>query len=446
MGQGKIPPQNIDAELSVLGSMLISSDAVNRCVELLDEGSFYRESHRKIFSAMLELFDKNEAIDIVTLSEQLNSRGDLESVGGASYVTGLVDGVATASNVEYHAKIVREKATLRSMVDVLGKYAGECYESPDDVGLFLDRVEQAVYSLSREKTDQDFVQIADIVHDSLEMAEALSKKKQVVTGIPTGFAGFDETTSGLHPSDLIVVAGRPSMGKSSFAVNIAQWVAVKEQKPVAFFSLETSKEQLVQRMLCAEARVNAHNLRTGFLSDEAFPKLTIAAGKLAKAPIFVDDTAAIHALELRAKARRLKAKENIELIFVDYLQLMQWAGRADNKQQEISEISRSLKSLARELKIPVVAISQLSRAVESRADHRPQLSDLRESGAIEQDADLVVLLMREEYYNPKKNPGEAEVIIAKQRNGPVKTMKMAFIKEYTRFQDLSPRMPGEDKK
>ncbi len=439
MEQERIPPQNIEAEMSVLGSILMSSDAVYRCIELLSAGSFYREAHGKIFSAMQELFGRDEAIDLITITEQLRRDGNLESVGGSSYVTSLVDGVPTSANVEYYAKIVREKAVLRDMIKLLGKVSNECYENPDDVGLFLDSLEQSVYKLSREKPGQDFIALKDIIHDSLEMAEALCKKKQLVTGIDTGFTDINEKTSGWQPSDLIIVAGRPSMGKSSFAVNIAQTAAVRGKIPIAFFSVEMAREQLVQRMLCAEAAVNAHQLRSGFLGESDFSKLAIAAGKLAEAPIFIDDTPAIRALELRAKARRLKARENIGLIIIDYLQLMQWSGRAENKQQEISEISRSLKSLARELRIPVVALSQLSRAVEARADHRPQLSDLRESGAIEQDADVVILLLREEYYDEKKNPGIAQVNIAKQRNGPVGTLKLAFIKEYVRFQDLSPR-------
>ncbi len=441
MEQQKLPPQNIEAEMSLLGSMLISPDAVYRCIELLNGQSFYREPHRKVFSAMQELFGRDEAIDLVTITEQLRRGGNLEAVGGASYLTGLMDGVPTSENVEYYAKIVREKAVLRNMIKLLNQSSNECYESPDDVGLFIDRLEQSVYSLSRDKPGQDFVALKDIIHDSLEMAEALCRNKQLVTGIDTGFTELNEKTSGWHPSDLIIVAGRPSMGKSSFAINIAQTAAIKEKIPVAFFSVEMAREQLVQRMLCAEARVNAHELRTGFLSETAFPKLTTAAGKLKEAPIFIDDSPAIGTLELRAKARRLKARENIGLIVIDYLQLMQWSGRADNKQQEISEISRSLKSLARELRIPVMALSQLSRAVEAREGHRPLLSDLRESGAIEQDADVVILLLREEYYDPKdeKKQGIAELNIAKQRNGPVGTLKLAFIKEYTRFQDLSPR-------
>jgi replicative DNA helicase len=440
MEQDRIPPQNVEAEMSVLGSMLMSSDAVCRCIELLNGESFYREAHRKTFSAMVELFEKDEAIDLITITEQLRRDGSLEAVGGASYLTGLVDGVPTSENVEYYAKIVKEKAVLRDMISVLSKVADECYGNPDDVGLFVDRVEQSIYNLSRDKPGQDFIRLKDIIHDSLETVEALCRKKQLVTGIPTGFDELNEITSGLQPSDLIIIAGRPSMGKSSLAVNLAQIAAVREKIPVAFFSLETSREQLVQRMLCSEARVSTYKLRTGFLSEAAFPRLTIAAGKLSEAPIFIDDTPAIPVLELRAKTRRLKARENVGLIIIDYLQLMQWSGRADNRQQEISEISRSLKSLARELRIPVVALSQLSRAVETRADHRPQLSDLRESGAIEQDADVVVLLLREEYYDPKKRPGEAEVIIAKQRNGPVGKVRLAFISEYTRFESISTRV------
>ena len=441
MEQNKIPPQNIEAEVSILGSMLISPEAVYRAIELLNEESFYKEVHRKVFSAMVELFGKSEAIDLVTVTEQLRRSGSLKAIGGASYLTSLAEGVPTPANVEYYAKIVKEKAILRNMISIAGTITDGCYDNPDDVGLFVDRAEQLLYNLSRDKPGQDFVRVGDMIHDSLELAEELCKNKRLVTGITTGFEDLDEQTSGWQPSDLIIIAGRPSMGKSSLAINIAQIVAAKEKVPVAFFSLEMSREQLVQRMLCSDAPVNAHNLRRGFLGESAFPKLTKAAAKLRDAPIFIDDTPSISALELRAKARRLKAREGIGLIVIDYMQLMQWHGRADNKQQEISEISRSLKALARELKVPVIALSQLSRAVEQRPDRRPQLSDLRESGAIEQDADVVMLLLREEYYDPgnEKKEGRAEVNIAKQRNGPVGKVELGFIKEYTRFQSLSTR-------
>ncbi len=438
----RIPPQNSEAEISVLGSMLISAEATYLAFELLTEEHFYKNSHKLIFSAMAGLFQKNEPIDLVTVMEQLRREKNLEAAGGASYLTSLAEGVPTASHVAHYARIVREKSTLRGLIRLFDSFAAECYENPEDIGFFVDRVEQAIYGIARDKQARDFVHIRDLIHGSLETAESLMKNKQLVTGMPTGFLEFDERTSGLQPSDLVIVASRPSMGKTSLGLNIAQHAAVKERLPVAVFSLEMSREQLVQRLLCAEARVNSHQLRTGYLSESAFPRLTSAAEKLNEAEIFIDDTPAISGLELRAKARRLKAQKDIKMVIVDYLQLMNWSGKADNRQQEISEISRSLKALARELEIPVIALSQLSRAVEARTDKRPVLSDLRESGAIEQDADIVVLLYRPEYYDSSKKPGEAEINIAKQRNGPVGSFNLAFIKEYARFENLSTETVG----
>lgn len=435
----KVPPQNLEAEMSVLGSMMMEEEAIARAIELLDKDSFYYEAHKKIFSAMLDLYERSAAVDLVTFTEELRKRGDLEGVGGAAYLTSLINAVPTAANIEHYAKIVKEKAILRSLINTATQIITESYEDRQEVDLFLDKVESRIFDISESKLRQDFVSIRDLIGDSIELAERLTEKKQLVTGIPTGFTDFDTKTSGLQPSDLIVIAGRPSMGKSSFAINVALHVGVQKKIPLAFFSLEMSKEQLVQRMLCSEARVDAHKLRTGFLSSSAFSDLTLAAGLLAEAPIFIDDTPGVSILELRAKARRLKSRENIGLIIIDYLQLMQGRRRAENRQQEISEISRSLKSLARELKVPVVALSQLSRAVEQREDHRPRLADLRESGAIEQDADVVALLLREEYYTPDKNPGEADVNIAKQRNGPVGSFKLTFRQECTRFENYSGR-------
>ncbi len=435
----KVPPQNLEAEMSVLGSMMMEEEAIARAIEFLDKDSFYQEAHKKIFSAMLDLYERSAAVDLVTFTEELRKRGDLEGVGGAAYLTSLINSVPTAANIEHYAKIVKEKAILRSLINTATQIITESYEDRQEVDLFLDKVESRIFDISESKLRQDFVSIRDLIGDSIELAERLTQKKQLVTGIPTGFIEFDTKTSGLQPSDLIIIAGRPSMGKSSLAINVALHVGVEKKIPLAFFSLEMSKEQLVQRMLCSEARVDAHKLRTGFLSSSAFSDLTLAAGLLAEAPIFIDDTPGMSGLELRAKARRLRSREKIGLIIIDYLQLMQGRTRAENRQQEISEISRSLKSLARELKVPVVALSQLSRAVEAREDHRPRLADLRESGAIEQDADVVVLLLREEYYPPHKNPGEADVNIAKQRSGPVGTFKLTFRQECTRFENYSGR-------
>lgn len=434
----RVPPQNLEAEMSVLGSMLMEEEAVAQAIEILGEDSFYHEAHRKVFSAVLDLYDKGQAIDLVTLTEHLRKRGDLDKVGGAAYVTSLMNSVPTAANAEYYARIVQEKSILRSLINTATHIVTESYSDRQEVDTFLDKVESLIFNISQRKIRRDFVRLNDLIHDSIELAENLTQRKQLVTGIPTGFTDFDALTSGLQPSDLIIIAGRPSMGKSALAINMALHAAIEKKIPVALFSIEMSKEQLVQRMLCSEARVDAHKLRTGFLESAAFTHLTNAAGRLAESPIFIDDSPGMSSLEVRAKSRRLKSREDIGLIIIDYLQLMQGGLRIENRQQEISEISRSLKSLARELSIPVIALSQLSRAVESREDHRPRLADLRESGAIEQDADLVALLLREEYYKETEdNRGMAELIIAKQRNGPVGSVKLTFVKECTRFENYA---------
>ncbi len=436
----KVPPQNLEAEMSVLGAMIMKEEAIDRALEFLEGESFYHGAHRKIFSAILDLYDKGKAVDLVTLSEGLRKQQDLEGVGGAAYLTSLMNSVPTAANVEYYARIVQEKAILRRLINTATQIVTESYSDRQEVDFFLDKVESLIFNISQRRIRQDFVRLGELIHDSIELAETLTQRKQLVTGIPTGFIDLDTLTSGLQPSDLIIVAGRPSMGKTSLAIDIALHAGGEKKIPVAFFSMEMSKEQLVQRMLCSEARVNAHKLRTGFLESDAFARLANTAGRLAESPIFIDDSPGISSLEVRAKSRRLKSKENIGLIIIDYLQLMQGRFGSENRQQEISEISRSLKSLARELSIPVLALSQLSRAVESREDRRPRLADLRESGAIEQDADLVALLLREEYYREtEENKGMAELNIAKQRNGPVGAIKLVFVKEYTRFQDYSRR-------
>ena len=438
----RIPPQNIEAEKSVIGSMLVEKEAIGKGIEVLgNEEPFYKEAHKKIYSAIVELFMKNEPVDLVTMTEDLRRKGNLEAIGGTAYLTEMINSVPTAANVEYYAKIVLEKATLRGLINACDEIKNLSYESTEEVDRVVDSAEKIIFSVTQEKIKQDFVPIKHIIKDSFQAIEELYAKKEHVTGIPTGYREFDLRTSGLHGSELIVIAGRPSMGKTSFALGIAHKAGVEEKIPVALFSLEMSREQLVQRMLCSEARVDAQKVRTGYLSESDWPKLTIAAGRLAEAPIFIDDTPAISVLEVRAKARRLKAEHNIALIVIDYLQLMSGSGRIENRQQEISEISRSLKSLARELNVPVIALSQLSRAAEQRPSHKPQLSDLRESGAIEQDADLVAFIFREEYYEPD-NPevrGIAEINIGKQRNGPTGTLQLAFIKEYTRFENLAKR-------
>ncbi|HLF18248.1 MAG TPA: replicative DNA helicase [Candidatus Omnitrophota bacterium] len=434
----RIPPQNVEAERSVLGSMLIDEEAIGLAIEILDESWFYDEVHRKLYRAVLDLYNVRKNVDLVTLTDKLKSDGILEEVGGVSYISSIIDFVPTSANVEHYAQIVKEKGVLRKLIRNATQIIHDSYESTKDIESVVDNAEKLIFEVAELKQKTKSLHIKDLVRESIENLDHLYKRKEHITGIATGFEKIDFMTSGLQNSDLIVVAGRPSMGKSALAVSIAESVAVTHKRCVAIFSLEMSKEQLVQRMLCSQARVDAHKVRSGFLSPADWPKLTAAAGKLSESSIVIDDTPAISALELRAKARRLKANQHIDLIILDYLQLMRGSTKVDSRQQEISEISRSIKALARELNIPIIALSQLSRAVESRMDHRPQLSDLRESGAIEQDADVVVLLMREEYYNPtEENKGIADVIIAKQRNGPVGTVKLSFIKEYMRFENLA---------
>lgn len=437
MSVEKLPPQNIEAEMAVLGSMLLDEEAISVAVESIDKDCFYKDNHKKIFEAISDLYGASKAVDLITLSDELKRKEMLAEVGGASFLTELVNVVPTAANINHYVTIVKEKWILRNLINNSTRIVSYCYESEGNVIEAVDYAEKLIFEISERKTQGTFLHLKEIIKESIERIDKLYQKKTHVTGIPTGFVDFDIQTAGLQPSDLIIVAGRPSMGKSAFALSMAEYAAVTAKVPVAMFSLEMSKEQLVQRMLCSHAKVDAHKVRTGYLAASDWPRLTAAAGKLSESPIFIDDTPAISVMELRAKARRLKMHHDIQLIILDYLQLMRGSTRIESRQQEISEISRSLKALARELNVPLVAISQLSRAVESRNDHRPQLSDLRESGAIEQDADVVVLILREEYYNPTPdNQGIAEIIIAKQRNGPVGSIKLAFIKEYTTFQNL----------
>ena len=438
----KVPPQNLEAEASVLGGILLENDAINRVLEILTPADFYRESHRKIFRAMMELSDRSEPADIITLSEILKARGELEAVGGAAYLTSLNDSVPTAANIAHYARIVREKAILRYLISAATEIATRGFEDQGNVDEFLDAAEKVIFDIAEKKIQSSFVAVGDMIKDTLKAVEKLYERKELVTGVPTGFKDLDKLTAGLQPSELIVVAGRPSMGKTAFSLNIATHAALNAGIGVAVFSLEMAREQLVLRMLCSEARVDNSKVRAGYLGERDFPKLANAAGRLHEAPIYIDDTPAISILELRAKARRLirDREKKVGLVIVDYLQLMRGMGNASNREQEISEISRSLKALAKELRVPVIAISQLNRRVEDRGDKRPMMADLRESGAIEQDADVIAFVYRDEVYNPKsQDKGTAEIIVAKQRNGPIDTVRLAFINEFTRFEDLAER-------
>lgn len=449
MIEERVPPQNIEAEQAVLGAMLIDKEAIAKATELLSADDFYREAHRVIFSAMLELYNKNEAVDMVTVTEILKRDNRLEDIGGIAYITSLANVVLTAANVKYHAEIVAEKSVLRQLVRVSTEIAAMGYEANDDVGTLLDTAESRILEISNRKKKADFTPINDILMDSVQSIESLLQNKGGLTGLPAGFADLDKLTSGLHPSDFIILAARPSMGKTALALNIVQNVALRahkaiggEPRSVAFFSLEMSKEQLVNRMLCAEAGIDSQRLRVGEMHDEDWTHLWDACDTMSRAKIYIDDTAGITAMEMRSRARRLKAEHGLDLIVVDYLQLMQGSGKRNNsgdRQQEVSEISRSLKALARELDVPVLALSQLSRSVESRQIKRPMLSDLRESGSLEQDADIVAFLYREDYYNPETENKHTELIIAKHRNGPVDTVNLFFQKQFTKFVGFTKR-------
>jgi len=435
----KLPPQHLEAEQSVLGGILIENEAINRVTEILDADDFYRDAHRKIFNALINLSERDEPADLITLTNELRKTDQLDSIGGASYLTSLIDSVPTAANIEYYAKIVKEKAILRKLIQTSTEIITQSYEDRGDVEVFLDEAERAIFEISEKRVRPSFYSIRDIVKESFKTIERLFQKKELVTGVPSGFKELDRMTAGFQPSDLIIIAGRPSMGKTAFCLNVAQYAAIENKIPVAVFSLEMSKEQLVIRMLCSEAHVEGTRLRTGYLNESDWPKLTIAAGNLSEAPIYIDDTAALSVLELRAKARRLKSERGLGMLIIDYLQLMKGRARVENRQQEISEISRSLKALSKELNIPVIAVSQLSRKTEERTGNRPQLSDLRESGAIEQDADLIIFIYRDEIYNRAEdnpNRGKAEVIIGKQRNGPIGKIDLAFLDKFTTFKDL----------
>ncbi len=451
------PPWSEEAEQAVLGAMLLDADAALRAAEFVDDTMFYREGHRRLFRAMFSITERGGAVDPLTLADELERRAELEGAGGREYLAFLLDAVPTVANVEYHARIVREKALLRRLIEVSTEIVGEAFEGRTTASELLDLAESRIFSLGQSKERSGFSRIKELLWPAMEKLEKLAQHESAITGVPTGFHDLDNMTSGFQPADLVIVAARPSMGKTAFTLNIAQHAAITAKTGVAFFSLEMSKESLVQRMLASEALIDAQALRKGGRAlDESMPRLAQAAGILSHAPIFIDDTPGITLLEMRAKARRLKADHDIGLIMVDYLQLMSGPANSENRQQEVSQISRGLKGLAKELGVPVIALSQLSRAPEQRTGDdkgRPQLSDLRESGAIEQDADVIMFIFRQEVYAERdetgrlKDPtleGKAEIIIGKQRNGPIGNVRLFFHKQYTRFDNFSNRQPSGD--
>ena len=435
-------PHNLEAERSVLGAILLHNDAFNTAAEVIDSNDFFRDAHRRIFEKMVHLAERGGAIDLVTLKEELNRSGDLDQVGGPAYISALVDGVPRSTNVEHYARIIKEKATLRNLIYSANRILTNAYDAEEEADTILDQAESAIFAIADKKIRDGFVSLKDLAETSLDTIEKLASRKELVTGVPTGFTDLDEMTSGLQPSDIVIIAARPSMGKTSLVLNIAQHVGTKTDMTVGIFSLEMSKEQLFLRLLTGEARIDAHRLRGGFLGEKDWGKLSQALGTLSEARIYIDDTPSIGVLEMRAKCRRLQAEHGLNMVVIDYVQLMQGRGRFENRTLEVASISRSLKGLAKELRCPIVVLSQLSRATESRADHRPQLSDLRESGALEQDADVVIFIYREDQYGdrsapPTESAGTAELIIAKQRNGPTGVVKLAFIREFTRFENLA---------
>lgn len=432
----RLPPQNIEAEQSVLGSMLIEREAIVRVVEFLDEDAFYRDVHRKIFEAMLYLFEHSEAVDIVTVTEELRRRGHLDEAGGIAYLTSLANQVPTAANVEYYARIVEAKGALRRLIQASGEVARQAFEGQDDLEEILDRAENLIFAVAQRRRLRGYVPLRQVLVETYERLEHLYANQGQITGVPTGFRDLDRITSGLHPSDLLILAARPAQGKTALCLNIACNAAVRKKIGVGIFSLEMSREQVAMRMLCAEAKVDGHRLRNGTLTDDEWSRLTRVLARLSEAPILIDDTPNITLMEIRAKARRMKTEQGIGLLIVDYLQLIHGRHRTENRQQEISEISRSLKALAREIQVPIIALSQLSRAVEQRQDKRPMLSDLRESGSLEQDADLVAFI----YHNPEaQEQNVIELIIAKHRNGPTGSVNLLFLKESGVFGSLEKR-------
>jgi len=431
-------PHNIDAERSLLGAVLVNNENYYRVIELLRPEDLYLDAHRTILRQMIALIERARVIDLVTLQEELVRATQLESVGGIGYLASLLDGIPHLINIEHYIEIIREKSLLRQMVNATNKIMAECFDQAVPAEEILDRAEKALFDLSEKRIKTGFIPVRDMEGSATRLLEKLYNEREMITGVATGYVDLDRMTSGLQRADLVILAARPSMGKTAFCLNIAQHVALKAGGKVGIFSLEMSKEQLLMRLLCAQSMVDAHKVRTGYIGRDDFTKLIEALGEVTRAPIFLDDSSSLTVMEMRAKSRRLKAEHGLDLIIVDYLQLMSGYGKVENRVQEISGISRGLKSLAKELDVPVIALSQLSRAPEQRqGDHRPQLSDLRESGSIEQDADVVMFIYREEVYKPDdENMGKAELIISKQRNGPTGVVKLAFLRQFTKFENL----------
>jgi len=432
-------PHNLDAEKSVLGAILIHNESFNYAAEVIDSRDFFRDAHRRIFDKMVALSERNHAIDLITLKEELARAGELEDVGGPAYIASLADGVPRTANVEHYARIVKEKATLRSLIHSANRILADAYHAQEDADLILDGAEKAIFEIAEDRIREGFVPLRDLVQSSFATIEKLQEQRNAVTGVPSGFVDLDEMTAGFQPSDMIILAARPAMGKTSLALNMAQ-NAARKGKTVGVFSLEMSKEQLFLRMITSEAMIDAHRFRTGHLTEKDYGKLSHALGALAEQSVFIDDSPGVGILEMRAKCRRLASQHSLDMLIIDYIQLMQGRGRFESRQQELTSISRSIKILAKELNIPIIALSQLSRAPESRTDHRPQLSDLRESGALEQDADLVLFIYRAEVYDKQEtkpeDQGVAEVIIGKHRNGPIGSVKLTFLNQYTRFENF----------
>jgi len=441
-----VPPQSLEAEDSILAAILIDNETLLDVVEILSPGDFYKTSHQKIFGAVTELFSRNEPIDLVTLTNLLKEQKQLESTGGAAYLAGLVDSVPVAANAEHYAKIIHDKACLRRLIEQSNAIVKKCYQDRGQVDDVLDFAETAIFEISENKIKPAFYPLGKVIESNIDTLEERQGNKALITGVPSGFMKLDKMTAGLQPADLVILAGRPSMGKTALGLNIARHATLEGGVPTAFFSLEMSKEQLSMRLLCSEARIDSNRLRSGFFSREDWVKITDAAGLLSEAPLYIDDSPDVTAMTIRAKARRLKMDKDLGLIFIDYLQLMRGPANTERRDLEISDISRSLKALAKELDLPVIALSQLNRKLEERSDKRPQLADLRESGALEQDADVVAFIYRDEVYNKDENNpnrGKAELIVAKQRNGPVGTVPLTFLNAYTRFENPAPdMMPG----